>query len=363
MNGISVGPCPTVVVKVGTSSLTDDKGNLCSTSIEGLANQLVRIRDGGARAVLVTSGSIACGLQAMEYTTRPVDVEVLQAIAAVGQVKLMDAYADAFASHDLAVGQVLLTRHDFEHRSQYLHARATLRRLLELGVVPIVNENDTVADDEIRFGENDRLSALVAHLIAADLLILLTDQAGLFTGDPRFDESATLIEEVHRVDEELEAMAGQSGTALGSGGMASKLAAARMASWSGVTTVIASGDREGVLAEIVAGDRVGTVVHPHDRRLSSRKLWIAFAQAAAGHVVVDEGAVRALSTEGSSLLAVGVVAHDGFFHTGDAVEICDVTGRMVGKGIARVDYKELATIRGRRDAPVVVHRDDMVLLL
>ncbi|MCC7078953.1 MAG: glutamate 5-kinase [Acidimicrobiia bacterium] len=361
MNGVRLPANPTVVVKVGTSSITDGAGVLAPERIARLVAQVVAVREGGARILLVSSGSIAAGVGTLDLGTRPADFEVLQAVAAVGQVKLMDAYAGAFGVHGVPVGQVLLTRYDFENRSQYLHARSTLRHLLELGVVPVVNENDTVADDEIRFGENDRLSALVAHVIAADMLVLLTDQPGLFTGDPRFDESATLIEEVHRVDAELEAVAGGAGTGLGSGGMASKLAAARMASWSGVATVIAGSHESDVLARIVRGERIGTVVRPHDRRLSSRKLWIAFAQAASGIVIVDEGAARALVRDGS-LLAVGVVAHSGTFRTGDAVEIQDRAGALIGKGIVRVDHRELAETSGRRDAPVVVHRDDLVML-
>lgn len=362
MTGVELPPHPTIVVKVGTSSLTGDDGSIAFDRMERLVAQVVRVRELGARTLVVSSGSIASGVEALGLDERPGDVGVLQAVAAVGQVKLMDSYADAFAAHDIPVGQVLLTRYDFEQRNQYLHARSTLRYLLELGVVPVVNENDTVADDEIRFGENDRLSALVAHVIAADLLVLLTDQPGLFTGDPRFDDAATLIEEVHRVDEELEAVAGGAGTEVGSGGMASKLAAARMASWSGVATVIAAADNPEVLPKILRGDRVGTIVRPHDRRLSSRKLWIAFAQGAAGHVVVDDGAARALSDDGSSLLAVGVVAQAGSFRSGDAVEIQDRMGQLIGKGITRVDHKELADIRGKRDAPIVVHRDDLVVL-
>ncbi|MBX7158911.1 MAG: glutamate 5-kinase [Acidimicrobiia bacterium] len=356
-----MAPNPTLVVKIGSSSLVDDDGRVDADAVARVGRQVVDARDAGARVVLVSSGAIAAGLPELGYDSRPADIETLQAIAAVGQVRLMMEYRACLEPAGVRVGQVLLTRFDFEERSQYLHARSTLRRLLEIGVLPIVNENDTVADDEIRFGENDRLSALVAHLIAADALVLLTDQPGLLSSDPRLSEDATLIDEVHAVDAELEAVAGAGGP-LGSGGMASKLAAARMAGWSGVATLIADAARDDVLAALMEGRSVGTVVRPHDRRLSSRKLWIAFAQAAAGRIFVDDGAARALEREGSSLLAVGVVAVSGDFHTGDVVEVCSREGALVAKGLTRVDSKEVAEILGKRDAPVVCHRDDLVVL-
>lgn len=359
---LSLPKNPTIVVKIGTSSLVGADGRLDRDRISGICSQIAGSRGRGARIVLVSSGAIAAGLPELGLDRRPDDVDELQAIAAVGQVKLMDAYGDAFCAHGLHVGQVLLTRHDFRHRTQYLNARTTLRRLLDLDVVPIVNENDTVADDEIRFGENDRLSALVAHLIAADLLVLLTDQPGLFSGDPRFERDATLIEEVHALDEELEQVVESGAGPLGSGGMASKLAAAKMASWSGVTTLIADAGLSEIFDRILGGDVEGTVVRPHDRRLPSRKLWIAFAQGVSGRIAVDPGAARALIREGGSLLAVGVTGSEGVFRAGDAVEIVDATGSLVAKGLSRIDYKELAEIAGKRDTPLVVHRDDLVVL-
>lgn len=228
-------------------------------------------------------------------------------------------------------------------------------------VLPIVNENDTVADDELHFGENDRLSALVAHVITADLLVMLTDQPGIFSADPRFVSDATLIEEVHAIDHELERAVESTSGPLGSGGMASKLAAAKMASWSGVTTLIADASRS-TFSEIVDGDVEGTVVRPHDRRLSSRKLWIAFGVAPTGSITVDAGAARALTGEGGSLLPVGVTSVGGRFGPGDAVEVLEDGGALVAKGLARMDHSELAENAGRRDAPIAVHRDDLVVL-
>ncbi len=239
---------------------------------------------------MVTSGAIAAGLPALGFdATRPRDAVTLQAVSAVGQSRLMRVYDVALAEGGLIGGQVLLAPLDFMVRQQYLHARSTLTRLLELGVVPVVNENDAIADDEIRFGDNDRLAALVAHLISADMVVLLTDQAGLLTGDPRFDDQASLIEEIVEVDQTLEDMAGGAGSERGSGGMASKLAAAKIAAWSGVKAVIADADRANVLTEAVDGvPGVGTVVIPRRRRLPARKLWIAFAVGSAGTIYVDQ---------------------------------------------------------------------------
>lgn len=353
---------PTIVVKIGSSSIVNDAGHLDRARVGHVCEQLCAGRDRGARVVLVSSGAIAAGLGELGLSDRPGDMESLQALASVGQVRLMDAYLAALGSRGVKAGQVLLTRHAFEHRAQYLNARSTLRRLIDMDILPIVNENDTVATDELRFGENDRLSALVAHLVAADLLVLLTDQPGLFSADPRFVADATLIEEVTTIDAEIErAVSDGSSGPFGSGGMASKLAAAKMARWSAITTLIADSATEGLIGSILDGQATGTVVRPHGRRLSSRKLWIAFAQGVAGTVTIDEGAVRALRADGGSLLAVGVIASAGDFRTGDAVEILDPDSGFVAKGIARIDRSEVETVRGRRDAPVVVHRDDMVV--
>ena len=361
-----------VVAKIGTSSLTDDHGQVSSSSIARLCSEVASLRGAGHRVVIVTSGAISAGLPALGFAggARPSDLATLQAISAVGQPQLMRAYCEELGRHGLVGGQVLLAPLDFVHRSQYLHARQTLQRLLDLGAVPVVNENDAVADDEIRFGDNDRLAALVAHLISADLLVLLTDMAGMFTADPRLDESASLIEEIVEVDHSLEAVAGGAGTVRGSGGMASKLAAAKMASWSGVRTVIAAAERPGVLMGAVAGEPgVGTVVRHRDRRLSARKLWIAFAVGSSGLVAVDEGARSALVSSGRSLLPAGVVSVSGTFSAEDAVEICGPDGVVFAKGLVRYSSSVLASIAGRRTADLpeglpheAVHRDDLVVL-
>ena len=297
-------------------------------------------------------------------------IRALQAISAVGQHRLMRVYDDALARHGLVGGQVLLAPLDFVHRSQYLHARDTLKRLLDLGVVPVVNENDAVADDEIRFGDNDRLAALVAHLVSADVLVMLTDTPGVLTADPRLDAGASLIEEIVEVDHELERVAGTAGSERGSGGMASKLAAAKMAAWSGVRTVIAGADRPGVLLAAVEGQPgIGTVVRPRDRRLSARKLWIGFAVAATGTVVVDDGARRALVERRTSLLPAGVVDVQGDFDADDAVELADASGKVFAKGLVRYAAAALKGVAGSRTSDLpdglpheVVHRDDLVVL-
>lgn len=361
----------TVVAKIGTSSLTDDEGSLRTEAITGLCAQVGGLRRQGHRVVVVTSGAIAAGLPLLGFTgaDRPRDAPTLQAVSAVGQGRLMAAYDAALATHDLVAGQVLLAPLDFMVRTQYLQARRTLERLLTLGAVPVVNENDAIADDEIRFGDNDRLAALVAHLVDAELLVLLTDTAGLLTADPRVDASASLIEEIVEVDQALEAVAGGPGTQRGSGGMASKLAAAKLAAWTGVRTVIADATRPDVLTDAVADvPGIGTVVRPHDRRLPARKLWIAFAVASQGRILIDEGAARAVSSGTASLLAAGVMSVEGAFMAGDAVEVAGPSG-VVAKGLVGHDAAGVAAIAGRRAEdlapgvdPCVIHVDDLVVV-
>ncbi len=357
------------VIKVGTSSITREDGELDAAALGRLADEVAAARAAGHVVVLVSSGAIAAGLPALGMARRPNDVGTLQAVAAVGQPRLMERLSGLLAARDLIAGQVLLTPHDFGQRAQYLHARQTLQCLLDLDVVPVVNENDTVADDEIRYGDNDRLAALVSHLVHADVLVLLTDTHGLFTADPRLDERASLIEEIVEVDTALEAVAGGAGSERGSGGMASKLAAAKIAAWSGVRVVIAAADTPGVVRAALEERPVGTLVRPRPTRLSSRKLWIAFALGATGRVVVDAGARRALAAEHRSLLPAGVRAVDGDFAADDAVEVVADDGVPFAKGLVRYDAASLARVAGRRtgDLPEgapheVIHRDDLVVL-
>ena len=335
------------------------------------AAEVAAARTAGHEVVVVSSGAVAAGLPALGIAAadRPKDAQTLQAVSAVGQARLMQRWNEAFAAHGLVAGQVLMAPLDFMVRAQYLHARSTFDRLLSLGAVPVVNENDATADDEIRFGDNDRIAALVAHLVGADTLVLLTDTDGLMDADPRLDEGASLIEEIAEIDAGLEQLAGGAGTDRGSGGMESKVAAAKMASWSGVRVVIARADRPDVLADALAGvPGTGTVVQARAERVPARKLWIGFALPAEGRVVVDDGAVRALTAGGRSLLAAGVVGVEGTFAVDDAVEIVDGTGRVVAKGLARAAADTVRANAGRRSDELadgegeVVHRDDLVVL-
>jgi glutamate 5-kinase len=359
------------VVKIGSSSITDERGEIARPAIDKLCTEVAGLRGRGDRVVVVTSGAIAAGLPVLGLSagTPPTDVVSLQAVSAVGQSRLMAVYDQALTLHGLVAGQVLLAPHDFVRRSHYVRAHRTLVRLLDLGVVPVVNENDAVADDEIRFGDNDGLAALVANLVSADLLVLLTDAPGVLTADPRFDPSGSLIEEIVEIDHELERVAGGRGTSRGTGGMASKLVAAKMASWSGVRVQIAAASRPAVLAGAVAAEPgVGTVVLPRER-LPARKLWIAFAVAASGTVRVDQGARDALVGKGTSLLPAGVIGVEGDFEPGDAVEVSDASGTVFAKGLVGIGAGDLRRVAGRRttDLPEglpheVIHRDDLVSL-
>jgi glutamate 5-kinase len=363
---VSAAERPRTVVKIGSSSVTGDDGRPDRGLLGRLAAEIAAELEAGCDVVVVSSGAIAAGWAAIGAgADRPRDLAVLQAVSAVGQHSLMSAWADAFSAAGRDVGQVLLAPLDFADRNQYLHARQTLDQLLRLSVVPIVNENDAVADDEIRFGDNDRLAALVAHLVGAARLVLLTDAEGLLSADPRLDAEASLIEEVTETDRWLESVAGGPGE-VGSGGMASKLAAARIASWSGIEAVIASAARPGLLREIAEGaPGTGTRFRPRESRLSARKLWIAFALAPSGRLVIDAGAVAALRGEGPSLLAQGVVGVEGDFGVDDAVEIVDEAGGLVAKGLTRRSADRAARVE-HAEAPgsnVVVHRDDLVVLM
>jgi glutamate 5-kinase len=358
-----------VVAKIGTSSLTDDRGVIQRAAIASLCDGVAELRAAGHEVIVVTSGAVAAGVAALGLPSRPTDMATLQALAAAGQIGLMETYQQELRRHGLVPGQVLLDPHDFVDRRQYLHARQTVGRLLELGCVPVVNENDAIANEELRYGDNDRLAALLAHSMGADVLVLLTDTDGLYTADPRTDPDAMLVREVGADDPLLSIRAGATGTGRGSGGMASKLAAARIASWSGVRTVIARASRPAVLVEAVAGRAVGTTFAPHSRHLGARKLWIAFAARVAGVIEVDEGARRALVERHTSLLPAGVVGVEGQFGEGDTVDVRDAAGTVFARGMVFVGSDDLRRIAGRRtgDLPPgivheVIHRDDLVVL-
>jgi glutamate 5-kinase len=356
-------PLRRLVVKVGSSSLTASDGGLDEAQVTRLAGEVSRVHRKGIATVLVSSGAIAAGLHPLDFKRRPTDIPTLQAAASVGQGVLMHAYQRAFARRRVKVGQVLLTQDDFIRRKGYVNANAALARLLALGVIPIVNENDTVAVDEIRFGDNDRLAALVANLVHADMLVMLSDVDGVYMEDPSRGRSNVL----ERIDDlaTVGKLRAKAGSHVGSGGMSSKLEAAKIASASGVGVVIANARTEGVLASILGGAPVGTYVPAHRGRGPSRKLWIAFAQSPRGVVVVDAGAKRALVEGGKSLLPAGVVEHKGSFALGDAVEVAGPDGVVFAKGLVNYAADEIDGVRGRsirEGGREIIHRDSLVIL-
>lgn len=347
-----------VVLKVGSSSLTFAGGGVDAEALGNVAGMVASAWSAGFPTVLVTSGAVATGLPILGLDRRPKGLAEYQVAAAVGQSRLMQHYADALADHGLIGGQVLLTKDVLANRQQYLHSRGALLKMIELGIVPVINENDIVVVDELKFGDNDRLAAIVSHLVSAQLMILLTDTAGLYTDDPRRADDAELLSAVRHTDEILdEVSAGASGP-LGSGGIATKVAAARMAAWSGIPTVIGPSKQPDVLAEILAGNEVGTWVAPRQSGLSARKLWIAFGLPSDGRVTVDGGAEQAIRQSGRSLLGVGVTQCDGGFVAGQAVEVVGPDGSLIAKGIVRFDADKFASAIGE-----MIHRDDLVLLV
>ncbi len=359
------------VIKVGSALVTNNGEGLDLAAIKEWAHQIAQLRKNHKEVVLVSSGAIACGMQRLGWSKRPRAVHELQACAAVGQMGLVQVYESAFAQHGLHTAQVLLTHDDLADRKRYLNARSTLTTLLELGVVPIINENDTVITDEIKFGDNDTLGALVANLVDADCLIILTDQQGLFTADPRKDPAATLISEARAGDPELEAMAGGAGTQYGSGGMITKVIAAKRAASSGTHTVIASGRESDVMPRLAQGESIGTLLISEMPPLNARKQWLADHLQLNGQLLLDAGAVKALS-QGKSLLPIGVVEVLGDFERGAAVACVSPDGVEVARGlvnygssdsrrIARRASSEIEDILGYIDEAEIIHRDNLVL--
>ncbi|GGI53652.1 glutamate 5-kinase [Oxalicibacterium solurbis] len=362
-----------VIIKVGSSLVTNDGKGLDAVAIRKWAEQIVQLRAFGKEVVLVSSGAIAEGMQRLGFDKRPTGIHELQACAAVGQMGLAQIYESSFRQHDVRTAQVLLTHADLADRERYLNARSTLFALLDLGVVPIINENDTVVTDEIKFGDNDTLGALVANLIEADALIILTDQRGLYTADPRKNPQAEFVHEAKAGDPALEAMAGGAGSSLGRGGMLTKILAAKRAAQSGAHTVIAWGREDSVLTRLAQGEAIGTQLTAQTAQLTARKQWMADHLQTAGRVVLDDGAVTKLRAEGKSLLPIGVTEVSGSFGRGDVITCVDQSGKAVARGITnyassearrimRKPSTEIAAILGFVEEPELIHRDNLVLL-
>jgi glutamate 5-kinase len=360
-----------LVVKVGSALVTNNGEGLDLAAIADWARQIFELRAQGREIVLVSSGAIAAGMQRLGWRTRPHETHALQAAAAVGQMGLAQAYEGAFAQHGLKTAQILLTHADLADRLRYLNARSTLSTLLGLGVVPIINENDTVVTDEIKFGDNDTLGALVANLIEADALIILTDQKGLYTADPRREPNAQLIAEGRAENRDYEAMAGGAGTGISRGGMITKVRAAQRAARSGAHTLIASGREANPLLKLLSGEPVGTLLYASSTPLAARKQWMADHLQLAGSFSLDAGAAKALSN-GASLLAIGVVAVEGEFERGAVIACRNSAGIEVARGlsnysssearrIARHTSSEIESLLGYVEEPELIHRDNLVL--
>lgn len=366
----------TMVVKIGSSTVTEPGTGVNRPFIARLAHEAVELRSLGWNLVVVSSGAIACGAPVLGFSTRPADMPSLQACASVGQCVLSAAYDEEFRACGLATSLVLLTRHDTARRQSYLHARDALTRLVELGVVPVVNENDTVSVDEIRFGDNDTLAALVACLVSADLCVTLSDIEGLYTANPSIDPNARFVPRVEKIDAAIIASAGDSSSAVGTGGMITKIRSSRILMTAGIPSVICSGADDGALARLARGERVGTLfVPPHARTdIAPRKLWIALGDAAHGSVTVDDGAARALVERGSSLLPVGITAVEGQFEAGDVLDVRDAGGFVLARGIAEAGSDELQLAAGRQQREIAgnhllqalagrpaIHRDNLIV--
>jgi glutamate 5-kinase len=362
-----------IVVKVGSSLVTNEGRGIDHDAVARWAGEIARLAEAGKAIVLVSSGAIAEGMQRLGWSTRPRAIHDLQAAAAVGQMGLVQAYERAFARHALRTAQVLLTHDDLSDRRRYLNARTTLTTLIALRVIPIINENDTVTTDEIRFGDNDTLGALVTNLIEADLLVLLTDQPGLFSADPRRHPAATLVRTARAGDPALEAMAGGAGSDIGRGGMLTKVLAAKRAARSGASTIIACGREADVLTRLARGEPLGTTLTAERSSLAARKQWLADHVRLAGRLTLDSGAVHALVRDGKSLLPIGVVAVSGDFGRGEVVGCIGPDGREVARGlvnygaqeaarIVRRPSSEIESVLGYVDEPELIHRDNLVLL-
>jgi glutamate 5-kinase len=364
----------TVVVKVGTNVLTGPDGTLDPAQLQSLADQVQRIRQTGRKVALVSSGAIGAGVGQLQLSRRPTDLRHLQACAAIGQNFLMRAYQECLAGHGTHTAQILLTASDFDNRSRYLNARNTILTLFEWNCLPIINENDTVSVAEIKFGDNDHLAAMVTNLLQAPLLILLTVVDGLYASDPNTDPAASLVSTVPFIDSEVTGMAGSSRSTLGSGGMRSKLRAARLATAAGESVIMANGRRPGILDAILAAEPVGTLFLPHGSTIPAWKRWLGFTARPRGRLVVDAGARNAVQHKGSSLLPIGVVQVAGSFGKGDVIALSDIDGTEFARGLTNYSASDAGRICGLRTEQIsevlgslpyeeIVHRDNLVVIV
>lgn len=362
-----------VVIKIGSQVLTDGDGALDMAVIGRICADIALLRELGLQVLVVTSGAIAAGRSELGLTEKPRTIPHKQAAAAIGQTRLMRAYEEVLAPHGLKPAQVLLTSEDLASRQRFLNARATLDALLGFGIIPVINENDTVVVDEIKFGDNDNLSALVTNVAEAQLLLILTDIEGFYSSDPRTHADAQLIPLVKSITREVEKAAGGTGSKVGTGGMATKVAAARKAGKNGVATIIIPGKNEGIIAAALRGDNVGTLFLPSGEGVSRRKHWIAYTLKPAGRIVVDDGARDVLLKKGKSLLPSGVARIEGSFERGASVRICGLDGREFARGLSDYSSTEIARLIGRKSSEiesilgyhygdVIVHRDNLVIL-
>jgi glutamate 5-kinase len=360
------------VIKIGSALITNDGQGLNTQAIQSWVEQIANLHAAGKEVLLVSSGAVAEGMARIGWKLRPHALHELQAAAALGQMGLIQQFESCFKQHDIHTAQILLTHEDLSNRQRYLNARSTLKTLLSLGAIPIINENDTVATDEIRFGDNDTLAALVSNLVEANALVILTDQQGLFNKDPRYNENAELISESTANNRDLLTMAGDSGT-LGQGGMRTKITAAQHAARSGATTIIASGSAENILQKIALGETVGTLLAADNEPMTARKQWLANQLKISGKLFLDAGASKAVQQSGVSLLAVGVTQVEGDFQRGEVVSCIDQDGVEIARGLVNYDSKESQKIKGETsekfenilgyvDDAELIHRDNLALL-
>jgi len=362
-----------MVIKIGSSSLTSKAGGLDKVSMKRFVNEVSSLIKRGMEVIMVTSGAIAAGLENLNIKKKPEDITLLQAAASIGQVELMRLYSNLFLTSGLKIGQILLTHEDTTRRKQYLNIKNTIKKLISLNIVPVINENDSVAVDEIKFGDNDQLAALVAILAESDILIILTDIDGMYDKNPRIYNDAKLISYIDKINEDIEKAAGGIGSTYGIGGMESKIKAAKICSFSGIKTIIANSKRKNILNKIIAGEDVGTFFAPQTvKKVKSIKKWIAFGMKTKGGIVIDRGAEEAVLNKGKSILAVGVVKVDGKFNKGDTLKVFSLDSKLIAKGISNFSSEDIEKIKGKNRDKIlsefdtsmcseVIHRDCLVV--